>query len=872
MSRVPEVRTPPSRPLVGRDREIERIRSALRDRRGAVVAGDAGIGRTSVARAAVIRSTDLAFEPIVATGAGDAFPLAALAGLLPSPAVVDAPLAAIRAVDDALAARHGDRPVALLVDDAHRLDHASAAVVHALVARNRVRVLATVRNDAPAADDVTRLWRDAGCARIDLGPLGDDDARELIAHRLDGPIERRTLRWLLDAARGNPLHLDELLRAARDGGGIALVDGRWRRLGPVVPGPRLREIVTERIGPLDPEERRALALVALGEPLPLSALEALDALAAAGRLEARGLLVADADDPTTVRPARPLDGEVARAGLGAVEGRELRRRLAAVLPVGDPTIRRRLARWALDDGRRDDAELLTDGLADALARHDPELAVRFGRAAIEAGAGVDAVVPYSTALRATAAFADAERLMASYEDAIRDTPQMAVYLVNRAMGLQWGLRRQDDALALLQRAGGWRTDNEWRAIIRQIAATLLVTSGRLQEGIAIVEPLVELAEITDFTRLRIAITLGHSLPLVGRPHVARDAIERALAACRPGMTIEWPYETAFAAVAIATGDGWPDARRQLERVRTQAIRDDAGDRAAYVEMHLARLANLEGDGASAARLAREAFERFTLMDPREHALTSLAEQVLGEVARGDRRAARAALDRATALRANWPISLPSSHRLALAEAAVLGAEGEPVAAQRRTLRAADEAGEAVLYEAEALFEHVRLGGRPSTVLERLTRLTVAAPDTIVGRWARHVRALGNGSALEAVSVEWEAIGAPGWAAEAATAAAVAHDERGDQAAAARLRARADRLAVDRGIPADRVEAAHILARLRPREREVARLVALQLTNAEIAARLSLSVRTVESHVYRATSRLGLRSRAELAATVGDAVQ
>ena len=53
---------------------------------------------------------------------------------------------------------------------------------------------------------------------------------------------------------------------------------------------------------------------------------------------------------------------------------------------------------------------------------------------------------------------------------------------------------------------------------------------------------------------------------------------------------------------------------------------------------------------------------------------------------------------------------------------------------------------------------------------------------------------------------------------------------------------------------------------------IARLVALRRTNAEIAERLSLSVRTVESHVYRATTRLGLRSRAELAAAVADTVQ
>ena len=51
--------------------------------------------------------------------------------------------------------------------------------------------------------------------------------------------------------------------------------------------------------------------------------------------------------------------------------------------------------------------------------------------------------------------------------------------------------------------------------------------------------------------------------------------------------------------------------------------------------------------------------------------------------------------------------------------------------------------------------------------------------------------------------------------------------------------------------------------LTERERDVVRLVALGHTNREIADRLVLSVRTVETHRARIQHRLGLRSRAEL---------
>ncbi len=51
--------------------------------------------------------------------------------------------------------------------------------------------------------------------------------------------------------------------------------------------------------------------------------------------------------------------------------------------------------------------------------------------------------------------------------------------------------------------------------------------------------------------------------------------------------------------------------------------------------------------------------------------------------------------------------------------------------------------------------------------------------------------------------------------------------------------------------------------LTTRERDVVRLVALGHTNREIADRLVLSVRTVETHRARIQHRLGLRTRAEL---------
>lgn len=55
--------------------------------------------------------------------------------------------------------------------------------------------------------------------------------------------------------------------------------------------------------------------------------------------------------------------------------------------------------------------------------------------------------------------------------------------------------------------------------------------------------------------------------------------------------------------------------------------------------------------------------------------------------------------------------------------------------------------------------------------------------------------------------------------------------------------------------------------LSPREREIARLVALGKSNREIAAQLRLSVRTVENYLYTAYAKLGITKRIELALIV-----
>ncbi len=58
--------------------------------------------------------------------------------------------------------------------------------------------------------------------------------------------------------------------------------------------------------------------------------------------------------------------------------------------------------------------------------------------------------------------------------------------------------------------------------------------------------------------------------------------------------------------------------------------------------------------------------------------------------------------------------------------------------------------------------------------------------------------------------------------------------------------------------------------LSPREREIAHLVALGLTNREIAERLVVSTRTVENHLYRMFVKLDITDRDDLATLIRQA--
>lgn len=203
----------------------------------------------------------------------------------------------------------------------------------------------------------------------------------------------------------------------------------------------------------------------------------------------------------------------------------------------------------------------------------------------------------------------------------------------------------------------------------------------------------------------------------------------------------------------------------------------------------------------------------------------------------------------------------------MARAWVAAAEGAVSQARAQARDAADVAaaqGQTAV-AVHALHTAVLFGDR--TVGGRLTALAREVDGPRVHIAAAHAAALAieDGHGLDAVPVRWEGTGALLLAADAAAQASTVHQRAGRCGSALAAATRAQRLTGRcEGADTPALRSATRPLPLTGREREIATLAAAGASNRDIAERLVLSVRTVEGHLYRACTKLGITDRAALA--------
>ena len=450
-----------------------------------------------------------------------------------------------------------------------------------------------------------------------------------------------------------------------------------------------------------------------------------------------------------------------------------------------------------------------------------------------------------------------------------DEPALAPALLTRIATLNFGLGRVDEADRELAAARGRARDPGLLAALVAQQAYHLAARGECRRALALldaappVRPAAPAHPIAVAARATAIAQLGRCRQAAalcdaaldagvppGLPPVIPEPLPALLAARHTALLLAGDAAGARAGLAAAVGGEPPPSRS--DRVP--------------LELCLAQAERTLGAVATATRLARSA----------EHDLagTWLHAVAAGELAhlaalRGDRAEAEEAL--AAARRAASPAARLAGFWAELAEPWLIALRDGQAAGAAAALALAGRARAAGAhgFELLALHDVVRLAPPRSIpsrrAATRLADLAVAFEGDLAKAAAAHARALaaGDPAALTAASRELERIGLPLPAAEAAAQAADLLVAAGREIPARAAHARAWYLGA-------RCEGARTPAlarvrdpRLTAREGEVAALAAGGLSSKQIAARLAMSVRTVDNHLRAVYLKLGIAGRTEL---------
>lgn len=842
-------------PLTGRDVELRRVAAAIRPgAAGIVVAGPAGVGKTRLAREALAVPGGRGATVVWAHGSAAArsFPLGAFAGLLEGLAG-DAAATIGRALDQLTRMR---APV-LVVDDAHLLDEHSAIVLHRVVVRRLAPAVVTLRTGEPAPDAVTSLWKDDHLPRLDLAPLSAAETAGLVARVLGGPVDSASAHRLWTLTGGSPLFLRHLLAGEIAADRFTAASGTWRWTSEPVLSPELAGLLEHEIGGLAAPVREVVDLVALAEPVAVPTLSALTSPADVEEAEDRGLVRTDG---FVARLAHPLYGEVRRAAMGRLRARRLRGRVARTLDAGPDPIPR--AVLTLDSDLAPDPALFLRAAEAATRMYDLPLAERLARAAATTGDPAARLV-HAGSLSWLSRGEEAEAILVDLVDSAPDDPTLALAHLYRAGNLLRTMARLGEArraLAAAEATGGAPH------LVTGMTLSLAASVGEYSPVLARGPGLMRQDLPDELARIVVASAVSAAAAVTGEAELLDEAaIAGGLTADRVPTGIPG-FGLADLQVLGHRLAGTPERAAEQAR-RMHAASADLPGPARLMGLVVAGHAALAGGrvrdalvmlGEAWAGLADSGHEfRF-----RCRTLLATAWAQAGRTARAAPLLAGVVAERHPVYRLYVPDDL-------LAQAWGAAAEGSTTQAIGHAVAAADLAREtgAPAYEVLARQTAVQLGDA-AAALPRLTALAGLGPRAVLARAHARARADEDGAALLETADGWTRLGDLVAAGDAAAQASDVHRRKGRQGSALHAAAVAERLAGRSGARTPALTLAVRPLPLTAREREIVTLAARGLSNKDIAGRLTVSVRTVEGHLYRVGLKLGVSERTALADLIG----
>lgn len=812
-------------PLVGRHNELRLARSALSKHGVAILSGPSGVGKTAIC--------DVLAKEWVDEGRG-VYEIRGTQGLKNVPfGAVTLALRVDTGNDDTetlarvvTALSAGDTGSLVVVDDAHLLDRQSAAIVSGLAQASEVAMILAVTSGESVSVDITSVWARWADSRIEVSPLDRDEVGELLEMVLGSEVSQEQVDEIASLSLGYPLYVTAIaaeVQTGRTDVSSLLARGAGNE--------RLVALMERRLARLDREQRRMFDCLALAESTSASLLIAGRDPEVLEGLKQAGVAIQTGD---RVRVAHPLIGSVARRTL-THEGRRssaqsLLDGLDAVAEPGDVAT---IVRLAISVGVRPSVAYL---------RTAGELAMSWGD--YEGVARITAVEPDDPGLavvRARAARFLGETPSTEVPSGL-DEAAITEYLSGTAQGIAYAERRFTDAIDFLREGMMSLTDERNRD---RLALELMVLSG----------------------------LVGDIDALLGAARAVSPSIDvntRALALCTTqlaeALTLstsdsEQTYEEGRS--VVAGGGVAPPLPEQLEMTRTMVDLAEGKFHEARVRADSFEHKSLVGSWRliesvmadaclpldAAARIAQEAVDALQIFDP----LANLAQARIVSALRGAQLGMPAP-----------PSDPDAEHEMGVTEidrimsqrveAWAAWSSGDTEAGSRlvRVGRDAISMGHR-FWGLCALIDAVRLGlgAEVVTDIEQVVMTRGAGLARMAGRLARAETA----DDLWACARTWWEAGAPVYALETALRATSGDDAVGSLGV--HLMAAREVAPV-----VGRISAAP--SRISDRQLEIAAGVVDGRTNEQIADGLFISRRTVENHLHRLYTSLGLEDgRAQL---------
>jgi DNA-binding CsgD family transcriptional regulator len=900
--------------MVGRAPELGRLARLLGTGQPAIalVGGEAGVGKTRLLQEVVARvpagtcvlvgqadsgALGRPFELLLDAVDGKADDHADLVAEITDPAKpaeerVRAGLALVRRITN-------DAPALIVFDDLHWADSESVALFERLAEPDggNLLLVGTYRPDRlsrrhPVAELLPRLERRHSVTHIRLDRLTPSDVSAFLAAVYGRPPSFRVVEALHARTGGNPFFLEELLAAAGDADLDALCSQPlpWS----------LAEVVRAQLDDLDPEQRRIVeAASVLGRKVPFDLLatvtrttedELIDVLR---DLVNQGLMLESDEDVFSFRHA------LAREAIeGEMLGRERRRlheaALVALREAGDADMAA-IARHAQGAGRYGDmVDAARQGAVHYLSLGSSYQALNLAELGLEeADDDIDLLCVAARAAWLAGLVDDsqahAEQWLAvarRHEDL--EAESAALRLIVR---LRWDAGDSDGHLAAAQRVKEviprlGECEEQGRAMAAVAQAYML--EGDQDEAVAWSDRAIGVADALDLPDVRVAALVEKGSALMGRASTVREGLalleEVADEAERLG-------EDVIAARALhnqirsdVSRPNLPRARQILERMRMSAERAgfDSMAGASYAQ-GMADLAEWEGDLPRAIAYLEDgrSRDRGAIAGNRGgsfHAHEGGLALEIGDLDRADAVIREVGHTHSKALWLRGLVfhvacrrgDLPAARVALRALLDAVPPDGADVRLVHDVSCAAFAAG-LTAAEMAPLFAHLRLYETEplepdnswhrllrAQALEAEHRIEEAAPLYLeaAGMGLEDMPAAARGTALVSAARCLALLGRTHEAREAAAEAEVL-------------------LARWSGWRRDELDA--VLRRLgggdtpsgpeslTPREREVVALLADGLSNAELAERLYISRKTAAVHVSNILAKLGMTSRAEIAA-------